>query len=241
MSVEAVAAPVVPRASAEEAARGDFYALLARMLHGAPDMRSLRPGRRPAIPADGSPTSPARGDLVDASSAMDAVASRFERSSSAWSEAAVSSIHRVLRRRAIHRPSAGASRRTSRPGPRTPRRSPNQDHCGLLDVMRVLVLGGGPLPGRGASKAFFLDHLKRGSPRFSALGRSPHANYSGGIRTAFTAGMESFRWNDAAHANRRRTMKTMKIHHHHFLLPGWAPPRCPAVMTAGKTPPPRPK
>src|SRR5882672_6260747 len=64
----------------EEAARGDFYALLARLLHNAPDaavLRSIATAAR--IPADGNAAlAKAWQDLVDASAAMDADAALEE-------------------------------------------------------------------------------------------------------------------------------------------------------------------
>src|ERR1700694_4760452 len=71
----------MPRAlPPEEAARGDFYALLARMLHTAPDGALLANlAAAPPIPFEGdAELAKAWQDLVNASSAMDAEAAADE-------------------------------------------------------------------------------------------------------------------------------------------------------------------
>ena len=78
--MDALASPVALHRALppEEAARGDFYALFARLLHDGPDgalLRSLA-GADP-IPGEGA-LSAAWRDLVDASSAMDADAAQEE-------------------------------------------------------------------------------------------------------------------------------------------------------------------
>jgi TorA maturation chaperone TorD len=187
--VEAVAAPVALHRAlpAEEAARGDFYALLARMLLGAPDAALLATlADAPAIPADGSPElAKAWRDLVDASSVMDAdaAAEEFEALFVGVGKAAVSvyagfyggapSIDHPRVRIQADLAALGLARREAVSEP--------EDHyAGLLDVMRVLVLGGA---GRSPAavpeqKRFFDIHLKPGlAAFFAALGKSAHANY----------------------------------------------------------------
>ena len=75
-------APVRVRRAAtpEDAARADFYALLARLFHSAPDSQLLASlAAAGPIPADGDPDlARAWQALVDASSAMDADAALDE-------------------------------------------------------------------------------------------------------------------------------------------------------------------
>lgn len=187
--MEALATPVALHRAlpAEEAARGDFYALLARMLHGAPDAQLLATlAAAPAIPDDGSPDlARAWRDLVGASSAMDADAAseEFEALFLGVGKAAVSvyagyyggapSIDHPRVRIQADLAALGLARREAVTEP--------EDHyAGLLDVMRVLVLGGA---GRSPAavpeqKRFFDTHLKPGlAAFFGALACSPHANY----------------------------------------------------------------
>ena len=66
--------------AAEDAARGDFYALLARLLHSAPDQGLLAAiAAADAIPPEGDPAlAKAWQGLVEASSVMDADAAQEE-------------------------------------------------------------------------------------------------------------------------------------------------------------------
>ncbi|MGZ5648880.1 MAG: TorD/DmsD family molecular chaperone [Usitatibacter sp.] len=189
MSVEAVAAPVaLTRAlPAEEAARGDFYALLARLLSAPPDAALLASlAAAPAIPADGDAAlASAWQDLVNASSAMDpdAAAEEFEALFVGVGKSAVSVFagfyagapaadHPRVRIQA-DLAKLGLARRDAVSEP--------EDHyAGLLEVMRVLVAGGaGRSPAAVAEqKRFFRDHLEPGLAKlFGAVGQSPHANY----------------------------------------------------------------
>src|SRR6185503_8302542 len=78
--MDALTAPVVlqRRVPAEEAARADFYALLARLFHDAPDAALLAAlAHAPELEA-GSPLAGEWRDLTWASRAMDADAARTE-------------------------------------------------------------------------------------------------------------------------------------------------------------------
>ena len=80
--MDALASPVSLKRTLppEEAARGDFYALFARLLHDGPDAALLRSLATAApIPADGDAAlAGAWRNLVDASSVMDAEAALEE-------------------------------------------------------------------------------------------------------------------------------------------------------------------
>ena len=82
MSAQAAAVPVAfHRALApEEAARANFYALLARLVHAAPDNALLHTiARSPALEPDGNPRlARAWAELVAASSVMDGDAASEE-------------------------------------------------------------------------------------------------------------------------------------------------------------------
>ena len=202
MNVEARAAPVaITHALApEEAARGDFYALLARLLHAAPDMALLAnlAGADP-IPAQGDGAlSKAWQDLVHASSVMDADAAMEEYEAlfigmgkapvslySGFYGGAPSIDHPRVRIQADL-----AALGLARPAGVT---EPEDHYAGLLDVMRVLAAGGA---GRGAAplaeqKRFFEAHIKPGLAKlFAAVGRAPEANYYrhvAAVGAAFTA------------------------------------------------------
>lgn len=200
--MEALATPVaLTRAlAAEEAARGDFYALLARLLSAPPDaglLASLAAAH--AIPADGDAAlASAWQDLVDASSAMDAqaAAEEFEALFVGVGKSAVSVFagfyggapaadHPRVRIQG-DLAALGLARRDAVSEP--------EDHyAGLLDAMRVLVAGGaGRSPATlSEQKRFFRDHIEPGLAKlFRAVGQSPHANYYRNVAAlgaAFTA------------------------------------------------------
>ena len=187
--METMAAPVaVQRGLApEEAARGDFYALLARMLHAAPDEALLANlASAPAIPVDGNAVlAKAWQGWVDASSAMDAqaAAEEFELLFFGVGKAAVS----------VYAGFYGGAPATDHPrvriqadlaalglGRHETASEPEDHYAGLLDVMRVLVAGGaGRSPAPLAEQRRFFDrHLRPGLARFfREVGQSPHANY----------------------------------------------------------------
>jgi TorA maturation chaperone TorD len=186
--MQAAAAVAMHRALApEEAARGDFYALLARLLRGAPDAALLASlAAAPHLPADGE-AALAQGwsDLVDASCAMDAeaAAEEYEALFAGVGKAAVSIFAGFYsgapaadhpRVRIVGDLAAlGLARRDSVSEP--------EDHfAGLFDAMRVLVSGGaGRAPASVAEqRKFFMAHLEPGAGKFlDALQRAPQSNY----------------------------------------------------------------
>jgi TorA maturation chaperone TorD len=200
--MQAAAAPVAMARTLppEEAARADFYALLARLLHAAPDGDLLANlAAAPPLPSEGDrPLREAWRDLVLASSAMDPDAGRaeYEALFGGVGKAAVSlyagfysgapaADHPRVRIQA-DMAALGLARRDTAVEP--------EDHfAGLLDVMRVLIAGGaGRAPaGLAEQKRFFEAHLRPGIARFfAAVGQSPAANYYrrvAGLGDAFAA------------------------------------------------------
>jgi TorA maturation chaperone TorD len=193
--------------AAEDAARGAFYALLARLLDSAPDQRLLAAiAAAEAIPPEGDPElAKAWQGLVNASSVMDAEAAgeeyealfvgvgKSEVSLYAGFYGGAPSIDHPRVRIQADLAALGLGRPDSVVEP--------EDHyAALLDVMRVLAAGGA---GRGPAatteqKRFFQDHLEPGLAKFfAALGKSPVANYYrhvAAVGAAFAAlETESFR------------------------------------------------
>ena len=187
--MDAVVSPVAIKRALppEEAARGDFYALFARLLHSGPDAGLLRAiaGAAP-IPAEGSAAlAGAWRDLVDASSAMDAEAAleEYEVLFDGVGKSAVSvyagfytgapSIDHPRVRIQADFATLGLARRETATEP--------EDHfAGLFDAMRVLVAGGaGRAPATVAQqRTFFRDHVEPGVAKFfDALARARDANY----------------------------------------------------------------
>ena len=187
--MSAVAAPVaMHRALApEEAARGDFYALLARLFRAAPDTALL------ATLAAASPL-PEGGDralaaawrnLVDASSVMDPEAAhdeyqalfegmgKSEVSIYAGFYTGAPSIDHPRVRLQADLAALGLARRESVTEP--------EDHmAGLFEVMRVLVAGGaGRAPASLAEqRRFYEAHVQQAAARFTAkVGGASKANY----------------------------------------------------------------
>ena len=200
--MNAVATPVVVQRTLppEEAARGDFYALLARLLRAAPDARLLASlAAAPALPDEGDPDlARAWRDLIAASSAMDAEAAAQEYGElfEGVGKAAVSiyagfysgapSIDHPRVRLQADLAGLGLAQREEVTEP--------EDHfAGIFEVMRVLSAGGaGRQPAQVADqKRFFDTHVKPSAPRFfEALGRAPQANYYrrvAALGAAFTA------------------------------------------------------
>jgi TorA maturation chaperone TorD len=185
----------------EEAARGDFYALLARLLRDAPDMALLgNLAVSPRLPDDGDAAlGDAWAQLVVASSVMDAdaAAEEFESLFAGVGKAAVSiyagyysgapaADHprvRIVRDLAA----LGLAHRESVTEP--------EDHfAGLFDAMRVLVSGGaGRAPSSVAEqKKFFMAHVEPAARKFfEALGRAPASNYYRKV-AAFGAAFAAF-------------------------------------------------
>ncbi|HUL57501.1 MAG TPA: molecular chaperone TorD family protein [Usitatibacter sp.] len=182
----AAAAPVVMHRplAAEEAARADFYALIARLLVDAPDSALLHAIAQAGALAGDSPLAGAWQALVDASSAMDGEAARGEYDAifsglglakvsiyaGHYTGAAAADHPRVRIQRDLEALGL-AHRSTTQP----------EDHVGaLFDAMRVLVAGGA---GRGPAsleeqRKFFEDHVRPGASKFfAALAGAGEANY----------------------------------------------------------------
>jgi TorA maturation chaperone TorD len=171
----------------EEAARGDFYALLGRLFHSAPDGALLGSlAHAAAIPADGDPAlARAWQELVAASSAMDADAATDEYDAlfggvgkspvslyAGFYTGAMAIDHPRVRIR-NDLAALGLERRDEVTEP--------EDHfAGLFDVMRVLVAGGaGRSPAALAEqRGFYEAHVKPGAAKFfDAVARDKNANY----------------------------------------------------------------
>ncbi len=187
--MSAVAAPVaLHRAVApEEAARGDFYALLARLCAAAPDQALLASlAAAPPLAADGDRgLAQAWRNLIDASSAMDAEAAldEYEELFCGVGKAAVSiysgfysgapSIDHPRVRLQADLAALGLARRAEVTEP--------EDHfAGLFEVMRVLAAGGAARQpaSLGEQRRFFAEHLEPTACKFfAAVGRAPKANY----------------------------------------------------------------
>jgi TorA maturation chaperone TorD len=169
----------------EEAARGDFYALLASLLL-APPSPVLLGNLAAAGPLEGDPTlAKAWQGLVDASSAMDAEAAALEfETLFAGVGKAVVSVYAgyYLGAPAIDHPRVRIQAALAEVGlTRAERWTEPEDHVGtLLEVMRVLVAG---TPGRrpaslAEQKRFYQAYVEKSAVGvFGALAASPQANY----------------------------------------------------------------
>jgi TorA maturation chaperone TorD len=171
----------------EEVARGDFYALLARLLRNAPDAALLRSlAAAPPLPSQGDGVlAKAWRELTEASSAMDedAAADEYGALFDGVGKAAVSiyagyysgaaAVDHPRVRIQADLAALGLGRRENVSEP--------EDHfAGLCDAMRVLAVGGaGRAPAPVAEqRRFFEGHLKPGAPGFfTALGAASQANY----------------------------------------------------------------
>jgi len=189
----------------EEAARGDFYALLARLLQSGADATLLAALANAApIPADGDPDlARAWDELSRASSVMDADASGEEYDSlfagvgkapvsiyAGFYTGAMAIDHPRVRLQADFA-ALGLERRAS---------TEPEDHFAILfDVMRVLVVGGAgrtPAP-LDEQKRFFSAYLETGAPKFFnaviACGRANYYRKVAAVGLAFVAiEVESF-------------------------------------------------
>jgi TorA maturation chaperone TorD len=186
MSVAAAPVRVNRPLPPEEAARGDFYALLARLLHHGADAALLGTlAAAQPIPADGNADLAKAWDaLARASSAMDEDAAGHEYDTlfvgigkapvsiyAGFYTGAMALDHPRVRLQA-ELAALGLERREQV--------QPEDHFATLFDVMRVLVAGGagrGPAP-IGEQKRFFEAYLGQGAPRFfGALIASDRANY----------------------------------------------------------------
>ena len=187
MSVAAAPVHVQRLLPAEEAARGDFYALLARLLHSGADAALLRAlGGAEPIPAGGDAAlAKAWEDLTRASSVMDADAADEEYDDlfvgvgkaplsiyAGYYTGAAAMDHPRVRLQA-ELAALGLARRSDANEP--------EDHfAALFDVMRVLVSGGA---GRTAApiaeqRKFFRSYLEKGATAFfKAVEACDKANY----------------------------------------------------------------
>lgn len=187
--MEAIATPVQVQRPLppEEAARGDFYALLARLFHGGPDAALLQSlAIAPLIPGDGDPAlASAWSALVAASSVMDpeAAAEEYEALFVGVGKARVSIYAGYYSgATAVDHPRVRIVEDLAALGlARRERVTEPEDHfAGLFDAMRVLVAGGaGRSPASVAEqRRFFESHLQPGVVRFfRAVAAEPAANY----------------------------------------------------------------
>lgn len=177
----AVHRPLAP----EEAARADFYALLARLFAAPPD-GALLASLAAAGPIEGRGALPrAWQGLVDASKAMDAeaAAEEYERLFVSVGKAPVSIYAGFYSgATAVEHPRVriledlrafGLARQEHLVEP--------EDHfAGLFEVMRVLVAGGAGRAGASLAeqKRFFTEHLQPAAPGFlAALAAAAQSNY----------------------------------------------------------------
>jgi len=185
--MQATSTPIAlePRVPAEEAARADFYALLARFFHAAADATLLGAlATAPEMGGDGA-LDRAWRELCLASRAMDTEAARDEYEAlfvgvgkatvsiyAGYYAGAPAGDHpRVRLQRDME--ALGLARRDDNPEP--------EDHfAGLFDVMRVAVGGGagrGPA-GLDEQRRFFEGHIAPAAqPFFAAIQAARDANY----------------------------------------------------------------
>lgn len=187
--MSAVAAPVVMQRTLppEEAARGNFYALLARLLRSGPDGPLLAAmSRADPLPADAHrELAKAWRDLVDASTAMDpdAAQEEYEALFVGVGKADVSIYAGFYAGApAVDHPRVRMQAELAALGLERPAsvQEPEDHFAAILEVMRVLVAGGaGRQPAVLAEqKRFFEAYLRSAAPAFfEALGRSAKANY----------------------------------------------------------------
>jgi TorA maturation chaperone TorD len=182
MSVTAARIEVHRPLPPEEAARGDFYALLGRLHYAAPDgsLLAALAAADPIPPSGDGALSRAWEGLRLASSAMDtdAAAEEYEVLFCAMGKAPVS----IYAGHYIGAPALDHPRVRLRAGlgPRPGHNEPEDHFAGLFEVMRVLVVGA---PGRPSApiedqKRFFEGFLAKGARDFfTAVTRAGQANY----------------------------------------------------------------
>ena len=187
--MEALASPVALHRALlpEEAARGDFYALFARLLHKGPDGALLASlASADPMPRGGAPAlSDAWQGLVDASKAMDAEAAReeFEALFIGVGKSEVSAYAGFyMGAPAIDHPRVRIQADLAALGleHRQDAAEPEDHFAGLFDAMRVLIAGSaGRKPASIAEqRRFYEAHIRPGiGVFFEALARSKKANY----------------------------------------------------------------
>lgn len=189
MSAQATAAPVALHRALppEEAARGDFYALLARLLGAPPDDALLHAiaHAAPLDPGGDAALATAWRGLLDASSVMDADAAGEEH------EALFAGVGKSLI--SLYAGSYTGALAADHPrvrvrsdlaalglAPRAEATEP-EDHLGaLFEAMRVLVAGGAGRPPAtlAEQRRFFESHLQPGAAKFfAALAAAAPSNY----------------------------------------------------------------
>ena len=187
MSVAAARVEIHRPLPPEEAARGDFYALLARLLFAPADgaLLAALAGADPIPPSGDAALARAWEGLSLASSAMDAdaAAEEYESLFVAPGKAPVSIYagHYLGAPAADHpRVRLQAEFAAFGLGPRPGHTEPEDHFAGLFEVMRILVVGA---PGRSPAaiadqKRFFEGFLARGAREFfNAVTRAGQANY----------------------------------------------------------------
>jgi TorA maturation chaperone TorD len=187
VSAQAAAAPVAVHRvlPAEEAARGHFYALLARLLIAPPDGALLRAIARAEPLAASGELATAWQALVDASSVMDADAAAEEHETlfAAMGKAPVSVYAGYYSgATAVDHPRVRIRADLVALGlaPRADSTEPEDHLGGLFEAMRVLVAGGAGRSGATLSeqRRFFEAHVEPAAPRFfAALAAAEKANY----------------------------------------------------------------
>ncbi len=175
-----------PAPPPEEVARADFYALLAALLHHAPDAKLLRTlALAPALEAGEEAMAKAWDGLVAAAGVVDeeAVAEEYEALFIGVGKAKVS-IYAGFYQGAtpVDHPRVRIIEDLAALGLAHAEGSPDpEDHfAGLFDAMRVLVAGGaGRAPaGLAQQKQFFESHVKPGAGRFfAAVREAPESNF----------------------------------------------------------------
>ena len=199
MNAQAAVPVTIQRAlPPEEAARGDFYALVAALLNSPPDP-ALLANLAEAAPIEGDPAlARAWTGLVDASRAMDAdaAAEEYEVLFAGVGKARVSLYAgHYTGAPARDHPRVRIQASLAALGlARDDRATEPEDHLGhLFETMRVLVSGAGSRPPAKVAdqKAFFEEHVGPAAARFfDGLGRAPDANYYrhvAAVGAAFTA------------------------------------------------------
>ena len=172
--------PIAP----EEAARANFYALLARLLHSSADAAILQ-ALAEAEPIDGDATlSKAWADLCRASSAMDpdAAGAEYDELFVGVGKAMISVYAGFYTgAAAIDHPRVRLKADFAAFGLEHLAAGEPEDHlAALFDVMRVLVAGGAGRPPAplAEQKRFYDAYLGAAAPKFfSAVIACPKANY----------------------------------------------------------------
>ncbi len=189
MSAQTVAVPIAMRRALapEDAARADFYALLARLFYAAPDAALLHDmADAQVLPTEGDAAlALAWQGLVDASSVMDAdaAAEEYEKLFVGVGKAPVPIYAGYYTgAAAVDHPRVRIRADLAALGlaPRGDATEPEDHFAGLFEAMRVLVGGGaGRSPANVAEqRRFFAGHLEAGvAPFFAAIQRAAEANY----------------------------------------------------------------